>query len=148
MARSSAQARWRRRRSSHGAVMTLPGGSRLPWVRIDKEYRFETDKGGASLADLFGGRSPAPRLSFHVWARLHGGMSGLLLDRRRLQRLRSPPSQPRCHTYGGVAGSSQEAPGVPAEDGVDVPLGVIAWQRLQLRLKRVVHRGATAQGRH
>jgi len=29
----------------------------LPWVRIDKEYRFETDGGNASLADLFRGRS-------------------------------------------------------------------------------------------
>jgi predicted dithiol-disulfide oxidoreductase (DUF899 family) len=29
----------------------------LPWVRIDKEYRFETDEGGATLADLFNGRS-------------------------------------------------------------------------------------------
>jgi predicted dithiol-disulfide oxidoreductase (DUF899 family) len=29
----------------------------LPWVRIDKEYRFETEKGSASLADLFRGRS-------------------------------------------------------------------------------------------
>ena len=29
----------------------------LPWVRVDKEYRFETDDGSASLADLFRGRS-------------------------------------------------------------------------------------------
>ena len=29
----------------------------LPWVRVDKEYRFETEAGSASLADLFGGRS-------------------------------------------------------------------------------------------
>jgi predicted dithiol-disulfide oxidoreductase (DUF899 family) len=29
----------------------------LPWVRIDKEYRFETDEGSASLAELFEGRS-------------------------------------------------------------------------------------------
>jgi predicted dithiol-disulfide oxidoreductase (DUF899 family) len=29
----------------------------LPWVRIDKTYRFETEQGIASLADLFGGRS-------------------------------------------------------------------------------------------
>ena len=28
----------------------------LPWVRIDKAYRFETDEGSASLADLFRGR--------------------------------------------------------------------------------------------
>ena len=29
----------------------------LPWVRIDKTYRFETEDGSASLADLFRGRS-------------------------------------------------------------------------------------------
>src|SRR2546422_3372557 len=29
----------------------------LPWVRIDKKYRFETDAGSASLTDLFRGRS-------------------------------------------------------------------------------------------
>jgi len=29
----------------------------LPWVRLDKKYRFETDEGKASLADLFTGRS-------------------------------------------------------------------------------------------
>ncbi len=29
----------------------------LPWVRIDKEYRFEADEGAASLAELFRGRS-------------------------------------------------------------------------------------------
>jgi predicted dithiol-disulfide oxidoreductase (DUF899 family) len=29
----------------------------LPWVVIDKQYRFDTDEGAASLADLFRGRS-------------------------------------------------------------------------------------------
>jgi predicted dithiol-disulfide oxidoreductase (DUF899 family) len=29
----------------------------LPWVEIDKDYRFETDEGSASLADLFKARS-------------------------------------------------------------------------------------------
>jgi len=29
----------------------------LPWVRVDKDYRFETDDGAASLVDLFRGRS-------------------------------------------------------------------------------------------
>src|SRR5215212_9061480 len=29
----------------------------LPWVPIEKEYRFETDEGEASLQDLFRGRS-------------------------------------------------------------------------------------------
>jgi predicted dithiol-disulfide oxidoreductase (DUF899 family) len=29
----------------------------LPWVRMDKQYRFDTDEGSSSLADLFRGRS-------------------------------------------------------------------------------------------
>jgi predicted dithiol-disulfide oxidoreductase (DUF899 family) len=29
----------------------------LPWVRVEKQYSFQTDEGEASLADLFGGRS-------------------------------------------------------------------------------------------
>jgi predicted dithiol-disulfide oxidoreductase (DUF899 family) len=29
----------------------------LPWIRIDKDYRFDTDRGSASLVDLFDGRS-------------------------------------------------------------------------------------------
>jgi predicted dithiol-disulfide oxidoreductase (DUF899 family) len=29
----------------------------LPWVAVEKEYRFETEAGAASLAELFGGRS-------------------------------------------------------------------------------------------
>jgi predicted dithiol-disulfide oxidoreductase (DUF899 family) len=29
----------------------------LPWVRVEKEYQFDTEKGPATLADLFGGRS-------------------------------------------------------------------------------------------
>ncbi len=29
----------------------------LPWVRIDKDYVFDTDQGEQSLHDLFGGRS-------------------------------------------------------------------------------------------
>jgi predicted dithiol-disulfide oxidoreductase (DUF899 family) len=29
----------------------------LPWVRIDKDYRFETDEGSRALTDLFRGRS-------------------------------------------------------------------------------------------
>ena len=35
----------------------------LPWVRVDKEYRFETDEGTVSLADLFRGRSQL--LTYH-----------------------------------------------------------------------------------
>ena len=89
---------------------------------------------------LAGGPLPralaAPRLPLHVRARLHGRVSGLLGDRGRVQRLRRPPGQPRRHAFGGVAGAAREAAGVQAADGVDVSLGVLARQRLQLRLQR------------
>src|SRR5678810_1017988 len=39
----------------------------LPWVRIDKEYRFETDEGSASLKDLFRGRSQSCRDTSGGW---------------------------------------------------------------------------------
>src|ERR1700750_3041079 len=29
----------------------------LPWVRVEKDYRFDAEAGPASLTDLFGGRS-------------------------------------------------------------------------------------------
>jgi predicted dithiol-disulfide oxidoreductase (DUF899 family) len=35
----------------------------LPWVRVDREYRFETDEGNASLADRFQGGTDAPTCS-------------------------------------------------------------------------------------
>ena len=52
------------------------------------------------------------------------------------------------HARRGVAGAAREASGVQAADGVDLSLGVRTWRRLQLRLQRLVHRGATARGRH
>ena len=39
----------------------------LPWVRVDKKYRFETEEGSASLADLFKGRSQL--LVYHFMSR-------------------------------------------------------------------------------
>ena|SRR5438067_8625330 len=48
----------------------------LPWVRIDKEYRFDTDEGSASLVDLFRGRSQL--LVYHF-------MFGLLVPERSVR---------------------------------------------------------------
>jgi predicted dithiol-disulfide oxidoreductase (DUF899 family) len=60
----------------------------LPWVQIDKEYRFDTDEGPASLADLFDGRSqlliyhfmfgPSYQAGCPVNSSMADGMDGLL----------------------------------------------------------------------
>ena len=49
----------------------------LPWVRIEKEYGFQTDEGSASLADLFRGRSQL--LVYHFMF----GYGARLTDERR-----------------------------------------------------------------
>ena len=48
-----------RRRRSSPAVATSSRTKRrkLPWVHVEKEYRFETEDGTKSLAELFDGRS-------------------------------------------------------------------------------------------
>jgi predicted dithiol-disulfide oxidoreductase (DUF899 family) len=50
----------------------------LPWVRIEKDYDFDTDEGKASLAEPVRRALPASCLPLHVRARVHGGLSGLL----------------------------------------------------------------------
>ena len=48
-----------------------------------------------------------------------GRLPVLLGNRRRLQRLRRPPGQPRRHALGGVAGAAGETAGVQAADGLE-----------------------------
>ena len=106
----------------------------LPWVRIDKEYRFDTEEGYGIPHRSLPRALAAPRLSLHVRPRVHRGVSVLLGDRGRLRRLRRPPRASRRHAVRGVAGAAREAAGVPAAHGLELPVGVLARQRLQLRL--------------
>ena len=81
----------------------------LPWVRIDKTYRFDTDDGQRVARRPVPRPLAASRLSLHVRPRLHGRMPVLLGDRRRLQRLRGASGEPRRDALGGVAGAAREA---------------------------------------
>ena len=62
----------------------------LPWVRVDKTYRFETEDGSASLADLFRGRSQLLVYHFMFGPDYTAGCRVVLVDRRRLRRHRRP----------------------------------------------------------
>jgi predicted dithiol-disulfide oxidoreductase (DUF899 family) len=57
----------------------------LPWVQIDKAYRFETDEGSASLANLFRGRSQLAKLQAYTRgaANTTTGARGVAATRRR-----------------------------------------------------------------
>ena len=88
----------------------------------------------------------AARLPLHVRARVHGRVPVLLGDRGRLQRLGRPPRESRRHAVRGVAGPARETAGVQAADGLELPLGVLVRQRLQLRLPGVAdHRAAAGR---
>jgi predicted dithiol-disulfide oxidoreductase (DUF899 family) len=45
----------------------------LPWVPVEKDYRFETEAGAASLPDLFGGRSQLLAYHFMFGPEFKGG---------------------------------------------------------------------------
>ena len=109
----------------------------LPWVRIDKEYRFETDEGSASLADLFRGRSQLLVYHFMFGPDYTAGCPSCSAIADGFNGFVVHLANHDVTLCGGVAGAAREAAGVQAADGVDVSLGVLVRQRLQLRLQRL-----------
>jgi predicted dithiol-disulfide oxidoreductase (DUF899 family) len=108
----------------------------LPWVRIDKQYRFETDEGSASLADLFGGRSQL--LVYHFMfgpdytagcpscSAIADGFNGLVADLANHDVTLLAVSRARLAQFAAMCGTdaprySRDRPGISAfvlEDGV------------------------------
>ena len=100
----------------------------LPWVRIEKDYRFETDEGKVSLADLFRGRSQL--LIYHFMfgpdytagcptcSSIADGFNGFAVH---LDNHDVTPSR-------DVARAAARAEGIQAADGMDVSLGVFVRQ--------------------
>ena len=97
----------------------------LPWVRLDKEYRFDTDEGSASLADLFRGRSQL--LVYHFMfgpdytagcpscSAIADGFDGFVVH------LANHDVKLRVVSRA----AARKAAGVQAADGMDVSLGLL-----------------------
>ena len=117
----------------------------LPWVRIDKQYRFDTDEGPASLADLFRGRSQL--LVYHFMfvpdytagcpscSAIADGFDGSVVhlashDVTLCAVSRAPLAKICRRTSGGWA---------------ELPLRVFVRQRLQLRLPGRAHQGGVGR---
>src|SRR6266851_5701415 len=118
----------------------------LPWVRIEKEYRFDTDDGPRTLAELFDGRSQLLVYHFMFGPEYTAGCPNCSAIADGFDGLRCPARQPRRHPLRGVAGSAREAAGVQAADGLELPVGLVAAQRLQLRPPRLAHHRGVAVG--
>ena len=118
----------------------------LPWVRVDKEYRFETDEGTASLADLFQGRSQLLVYHFMFGPDYAAGCPSCSAIADGFNGFAVHLANHDVMLWAVSRAPLAKLAGVQAADGMDVSLGIVARQRLQLRLPRRVHRGATAQG--
>ncbi len=118
----------------------------LPWVRVDKDYQFETDEGNASLADLFRGR--AQLLVYHFMfgpdytagcpscSMIADGFDGFVVHLANHDVTLSAVSRAplaKLQAY-------------KRRMGWTFPWASSHWRRLQLRLQRLDHRGATARG--
>jgi len=118
----------------------------LPWVRLDNEYRFDTDEGSASLADLFRGRSQL--LVYHFMygpdyvagcpscssiADDFNGIAAHLANHDVMLWAVSRAPLGKLQAYKGRMGWT-------------FPLGILARRHFQVRLPGFSHREATAGG--
>jgi Bacterial protein of unknown function (DUF899) len=121
----------------------------LPWVPVEKGYRFETEDGTKALPDLFDGRSQLLVYHFMFGDRrgLAGcGLSGLLVHRGQPRRRRRASPAAGRDLRRRLACPAREPAGVQAPDGLELPVGLGGGKRLQPRLRRV--HGGGAKDRH
>ena len=110
----------------------------LPWVRIEKEHKFETDEGDASLADLFRKRSQLLIYHFMFGPDYMAGCPSCSAIADGFNGIAVHPANHDVMLW-AVTCTAGEAAGMRAPDGVDVSLGLFIRQRFQRRLQRSLH---------
>ena len=119
----------------------------LPWVKVDKNYVFDGPNGKVTLGDLFGGR---PQLVVqHVmfapdW---EAACKSCSFWADGLDRMVPHLAARDTSTVAISLAPSRQARGLQEADGLDLRLGLVRKQRLQLRLRGLVHARADRQGR-
>ena len=105
----------------------------LPWVRVEKDYRLDTDDGPRTLAELFDGRSQLLIYHFMFGPSYRAGcpVNSSIAD--SIDGAHPAPEGARRDDAAGFAGPPREVAGVQAADGLERPLGVVGQQRLQPR---------------
>ena len=96
----------------------------LPWVRVEKDYRFDTDDGERTLAELFDGRSQLLVYHFMFGPSYEAGcaMNSSIAD--TIDGL-LPHLHARDVTCPRLARPDREAADVQAPHGLEHPLGVV-----------------------
>jgi uncharacterized protein DUF899 len=144
-------ARWRclsARRNSRGEATSSPvSAGRFPGCRSRSATRSRSrPDAGRSPSFSRGARSRA-RLSSHVRPRRRARLRRLLVHRRQLGWRRPASELPRSQLRSRLAGATGEALPLQSRDGLELPLGLLLWHRLQPRLLRLHRAGAAHGGR-
>ena len=117
----------------------------LPWVRVEKEYRFDTDDGTQHAGGAV--RRPLQLLVYHFMfgPSYEAGCPTCSSMADGVNGVAPAPERPRRDHAVRLAGAAREAAGVQAADGLELPLGLVGRQRLQLRPRLLQQRGADAR---
>ena len=114
----------------------------LPWVKVEKSYMFDTPTGKATLADLFDGRSQLIVKHFMLAPGQKDGCVGCSFESDHVDGA-LVHLQNHDVSYVAVARAPlAEIEALQDAHGLELPLGLLLRQRLQLRLQRLVHAGA------
>ena len=105
----------------------------LPWVQVEKEYRFETEEGTKSLADLFEGRSQLLVYHFMFGPSYEAGCPVCSSIADTLAPQVATPGGKGHDSVARFSRAAREAPGLQGPDGLGRRLGLERGQRLQPR---------------
>jgi predicted dithiol-disulfide oxidoreductase (DUF899 family) len=131
---------WRRRKELTRARDELSRRRReLPWVKVEKNYVFDTPTGKRALADLFEGRSQLVVYHFMFAPEWTQGCKScsLLADHYNPATVHLEHRDVSMVTVSKAP--LEKITTVQAADGLDVQLGLVARLRLQPRLPGDVH---------
>ena len=119
----------------------------LPWVKVEKNYVFDTPSGKRTLADLFGSKSQL--IVYHFMLGPVGRrLPELLATRRSFRRRRHPPRAARHDLRRGLARAAGGDRRVQGAHGLEIQMGVVVRQRFQPRLSGVgIARGRKVNGK-
>ena len=111
----------------------------LPWVRMDKDYVFDTPQGPRRWPTCSTAAASSLMQHFMLRAGLGAGLQELLLHGRPHRRHARASGAARHQLRRRLAGAARRDRALPPAHGLDVPLGVLARHRLQPRLPRHLH---------
>ena len=111
----------------------------LPWVKIEKPYVFEGPEGECTLGDLFRGRSQLAIYHFMLTPGSDNVCRGCSFIADHVDAARQHFEHADLSFAAVSRVPLRRIEEVKAPDGLDIPLGLLARQRLQLRFRRVVH---------